>query len=193
MNLPKKTEIEWRKAKLLAGGANGLSYEYAALYAINGMKPLKNHKLEFSLPPHDDMVRIFKELAPHVAAIEQMDYAREIIGIEGYSPTESQIKLTQQVVEGKIRSIEITGISISKKKNKRMVVISYKKPDKNDNLQGHATNQIPIDSEEFIYDCQDDIKEIINNIENELYKYEFEEKFGDMEQLTIPEPDEEDE
>jgi hypothetical protein len=187
MKQAKKNEIEWQKIKLIAGGAHGLEIKYSYVLSIKNKGFSRTVNNNFDLQPHDDLIRLFKELRAMVAKIEHYDYARALLELNGYEPTQQQIVMTEQKVQQVISTIEITGVNISKKKNVRGVIITYKKSDENENVTGHATNWIPINSEEFIYSEQDDIKDVVEAIEGEAYEYEFNDKYADFEQLTIPE------
>jgi hypothetical protein len=183
--IPKKTETEILKVKLISGGAKGLFLHYAYKFSYQGGTWCRNRKQESDISPHDDLIRLINSLKVIVAKVECFDYAREVIGLSGFEPTDTQIKLTEGVVQTKIESIEVTGISISEKKDGKHVVITYKKSDKMDCETGHATNPINYTAMEIKYGIEDDLKAIVDNIVDEAYMYEFEGKYADKEQLTF--------
>lgn len=181
----KKSDIEFEKIKLEKGGAKGVTLKFAYFQEIRGSKYLKRPEITNDLPPHDDFIKSFKSLIPIVAKLENLDYARKFQTMQGFEPTDNQLSMIENMVSGIMKTVEITGINISTRKREKGIIISYKKEDINERVTGHATNFISIDPDEFLFDFQDHIKDIVDTIIDEAYSYEFQDKYFDMEQSII--------
>lgn len=187
----KKTELKWQKVKLLDNGAKGLHSEWAELWEHKGKGFLKSQKLDFDIPPHNDLIKALKGLKPIVAKVESFDYARNLLNTKGFEPSDIQIKMTEEMVQQFMEKIEITGVSISEKRSEMGAIISYKKYDEQGKVSRHSTSWIG--TEIIVYDVEEELKEILDGIEIEANEYWFNEKCADFEQLSIPDPDDDSE
>lgn len=179
----KKDEIAWQKFKLVENGGKGLDLKYSFLFEEQGQMFVKLITCENQLPPHDDLIKLFKSLRPIVAKIENIDYARRLLNLPGFEPTKIQLELTEATVQESMQSIEVTGISLSERRKEDGVIISYNKNDVNDMVTGTSTAWISLES--TIYGIEEDLSDIIAEIKNEAYEYEFGSKYADFEQLTM--------
>jgi len=179
----KKDEIAWQKFKLVENGGKGLDLKYSFLFDEQGRKFVKVITSENDLPPHDDLIRLFKSLRPIVAKIENIDYARRLMSLPGFEPTKIQLELTEATVQESMQSIEVTGITLSERRKEDGVIISYNKNDVNDMTTGTSTTWISLESE--IYAIEEDLSDIIAEIKTEAYEYEFGSKYADFEQMTM--------
>lgn len=181
----KKENIEFEKIKIEKGGAKGVTLKYAFLQDIRGGNYMKRPDVSNEVPPHDDFIQALKQLMPIVVKMENLDYARKLQTMQGFEPSEKQLSMIESIVSGVMQSVEITGISISTRKKAKGIIVAYKKEDINEGVTGHSTNFIEIDPEELLFPFQDDIKNIVDDIIDEAYEYEFKGKYFDVEQSTI--------
>lgn len=179
----KQDQINWKKIKLVGDGSEGLELSYAYIKEIKGRGFIKSHTLMSDIPPHDDLLNLFKELRPIVATIESVDYARKLPALPGFDATDNQLILIENLTQNIMKSIEVTGIHLSERRKDKGLIISYKKYDIQEQSTGHTTTWIGLSGNE--YAIEEDLQEILNEIISESFKYEFEEKYADFEQLAI--------
>lgn len=183
MQTPKKTEMEFRKIKILKGGGDGIDLEYSYLFSVQGRTFIKKRNEHNDLPAHDDLIQLIKRLRPIVTKVINLDYARDLISAPGFEPTEQQQQMAEGLVQNVMGQIEPTGVIITKKKEGKAVVISYTKEDSQEKVTRHATALINL--EDYQYEIEDDLKDIISDLELEAFRYQYEEKYADFEQLTL--------
>lgn len=187
----KQSEISWKKIKLRGNGANGLTTEYSYLRSIHNNSLLKKVITEDELMPSDDLVDAFKSLRPIVAKIENYDYARKFNNLREFEATDIQQQIIEATVQEAIANIEITGVNFSQRQKQEGVIISYSKENIDGKIKGSATTWINIDKEGIIvYEIEDDLKDICDEIKNEAYYYIVGEKYADSAQLSIAYPEE---
>jgi RAB protein geranylgeranyltransferase component A len=179
----KKDQVNWLKMKLLNGGENGMEIHYSYLMTIKGRGFIKNPKITCDVIPHDDFIRLFKQLKPIVAKIENIDYVRKLSTIPGFDTTENQQRIIESMAQQSMESIKVTGISISERRKSEGIIISYLKYDINENVTGTSTTWINLEGNE--YGIEEDLMDIVEDMKNESYSYEFEEKYADFEQLSM--------
>lgn len=179
----KQDQISWRKIKLISSGANGIELNYCYIKEIQGRGFLIGNNFQYDIPPHDDLVKLFKQLRPIVAKIENIDYARKLPHIPGFNPTDIQLRLMEGLTQNTLEDLEVTGISISERKKSEGVIISYKKYDIKEQSTGHSTAWINMSGTE--YGIEEDLIDIIIDIKSESFMYEFEDKYADFEQMSI--------
>jgi hypothetical protein len=189
MKKQKEENIEFSSIKLQSKGAKGLTIKFGYLFSFQNSAVCDNVTLNRDAPVHSNLLKHFKELMPIVSKVESIDYARNLLDLEGFEPTDTQRKLTEKAVQEKLKQIEVTGISITTKKDIRGVIITYDKYDENEQVTGHVTSRIAFG--DIIYKIEEDLEDAVDSILEETYKYLYEEKFDNMEQLSISAPSEE--
>lgn len=179
----KQDEIAWKKIKLIGGGGEGLELEYSFLIVIEEKGYMKKGSWVNDLVPNDDLINAIKSLRIPVAKIENIDYARRILSLPDYEPTNKQIELTEKTVQESMKQIEVVALHFSERRKEQGVIISYKKEDLNGKITGHPTTWIQLSGE--IYGIEDELRTAIDKIKEEAFKYEFEGKIAESSQLTI--------
>jgi len=186
MKTPNRKEFCLRRMKLKENGAKGIDTNWAYLWDIDGLQPINRVGLESDLVPHNDLINLMKELRSIVAKVENIDYARNILTVPGFEPTDTQQLITEAGVQEALQQIEITGISLSTKKDAEGVIITYKKFDNQERCKGTSTSWINMEIIE--YGIEEELKDIIDNLKIEAYRYVYEYKHADYGQMTIPIP-----
>lgn len=167
-------EISWQKVKLIEGGGKGLQLKYCYIREVDGFPFVRSECPEDTMTPHDDLVKLIKSMRILVAKVENIDYARRILDLPGYEPTQIQIQLTEATVQNSMEQIEVTGVSFSERHKDDGVIISYTKTDLDDKVIGHSTTWIQLNKE--IYGVEEDLADICKELKREAYEYEFNEK-----------------
>lgn len=183
---PKQSEIDWQHIKLVENGGKGLQLKYAYLYSFKGHNICKSNTPKTDVPPHDDLIQLIKNLRPIVAKVMGIDYARTLLNMEAFGATDMQHQLTEGIVQQEMKTIDVTGIAISTKKKQEGAVIFYDKHDDNEQVTAQVTAWI--NAEGAVYGIEEDLKEIIDDLKIEAYRYEYENKYVDFEQMAIEYP-----
>ena len=187
----KRDEVNWQEVKLLTGGADGIVLKYSYLQKVQARQFIKGITSDNDLEPHSDLVRIFDQFVLIVAKAESIDYARKILDLPGFEPTDAQRSMTEEAVKHELLEVSVTGIKIIEKKDEVGVVITFDKEDDQGELsKGRKTNWIGTGN--IIYGVEEEVGELIKQLAEEAYKYEFETKHADFEQMTMDLDPEED-
>lgn len=188
MNEPLRKEVSWQEISLIEKGANGLHLKYNWIVEIQGKGFMRKLGSDFDLQPHDDLVNLMKSLRPIVAKVESYDYARKLLSLEGFEATEIQQQSIEASVQQEVGKIDVTGIKFSTKKKDEGVIINYDFTDENEQTTKRHTSWINLGP--IIYGIEEDLKEIVDKLKIEAFRYEYEDKYADFEQMSIEYPEE---
>lgn len=191
MKEPLRKDISWQEISLIEKGAKGLNLKYGWIVEIQGKGFLRKINPTFDLQPHNDLIMLIKSLRPIVAKVESYDYARKLLSLEGFEATEIQQRSIEASVQQEVGKIDITGIRFQTKKKDEGVIILYDFTDENDQTNKRNTSWINLGP--VIYGIEEDLKEISDELKIEAYRYEFEDKYADFEQMSFEYPEEDDE
>jgi hypothetical protein len=185
-----KNEVAWQQIKLINGGAKGLQLKFSYLENYKGHAIMNSISSKKDVPPTEPFRGQIHSLRPTVAKVMSIDYARELLHESGFEPTDMQQQFIEAAVQKAMRTIEVTGISLSERKQGKGAIISYLKTDEQGQTTGHSTPWICYTGE-FVYGIEDDLEESVEQIVSDAYDYQFDDIYLDFEQLAISYPDEE--
>lgn len=181
MIVPKKKEFNLKEFKLT--NAQGAHVVWNYMFPKGNAGHMDEPSIKRTLVPHDDLLNKLKLMKEMVMKSEDIDYARNIMKIPGLKPS----KEMEQAVEGSIldikSKIDVTGIKLSGKDDKRNAVITYKKVTGNKKVMGRATSAITLSGN--IYGFEQELEELIEDFIKEVYEYLYEDKYQDMEQAEL--------
>jgi len=180
MKKPKLEDFKLKSVKLMKNG--GLIVNANYMFSVgNEAHTMEFKNLQCTVPVHDDLLRLLAKQKPNILRVEEINYRTMATTLEKLG-VDNQ-KEVSQVVEGMtqeaLSKIEITGLSISGKDEKRQVVITYTKITGNKKIAGRATTAIQLSGNVFGFEeeLEDDIEKIISEVYQYIYTY----KHGDSE------------
>ena len=180
---PKQSDFNLKSIKILNGG--GLYVEYNYQFSSHNESHTIDAKISNSANVHDDLWALLKKQKPNVLTVEEINYRMMATTLEKMG-IDNQ-KEVSQVVEGMqqdaLQKIEITGIKISGKDEKKQSVITYKKITGNKKIAGRATTLIQLSGS--VYGFEQELESDLEEITTEVYAYLFEGKFGDSDQQEL--------
>lgn len=180
---PTKENFKMKSIKILNGG--GLYVEYNYQYSSHNEAHTVDAKISNTANVHDDLWQLLIKHKPSVLSVEEINYRVMATTLKNLG-VDNQ-KEVSQVVEGMqqdaLQKIEVTGIKVSGKDEKKQAVITYKKITGNKKIAGRATTLIQLSGS--IYGFEQDLESDIDEISDEVYAYLFEGKFGDSDQQEL--------
>lgn len=172
MPIPSKSAFNLDKAKLLKEG--GLSVNYEVIETAGSEVYQNRYNVEATKDPHPDLIRCFAELKPIMGRIFNITSFLSFMETPEVKATKPQIEKAREFAEKCLEKIEVKGVSFSGKDDNFAVIISgiYQVG----NNQKVAINSPRIRTNDDVFGFEEELNNILNRIEEEVYAFLFENK-----------------
>lgn len=164
-------DYEFKSVKITRDGLEANFIEYKI---VDDESYLIKHAPVSSIPPHQDLVDLFKELK--TVLIDSYGFCRGLDQAEKYLKGEQKAKVTK-IREQIYSEVQVTKISVSGNDQLEGVVISGKRESWNGSYQALNTPRICFASDNIGH--EDNAERLKELIAMEVYKYFYSGKYGE--------------
>lgn len=177
MRTPSEDAFALSKVKIIPSG--GLDVHFEVEEACGAEIYTENYHLVSTKGIHPDLQNLFDKLKPVMARIYHLTFFRTLMDVPEFKATKNQKELAEKAykeIEGKMK---ITGLSLSGKDDNVGVVLTATFTA--DTNQKMAINSHRMKFKDVIYGFEEEMENIVNQIEKEVYKFLFKNKKQQME------------
>ncbi len=186
--------ISLSKVKLIKGG--GLEVHYTESVRDGDITDKLSFAVKNTINPHPDLVKKIEALKDYLARCYGFNGINVLMDSKQLKPAEEKAfdkvrNLIDVMVKETMKKIDITGVSINGEidgeKDKRSVVISGTMLQENNAKT--ALNSPRLKMNQDIFKIESDVKIIIDDLEDEVFLYLFENKKAQLALFDEPEPE----
>lgn len=184
MNKPKFEDFRLKSIKILKNGGAEVNWSY--MYPIGSESHTDTHTVKRSLDVHKDLFDLLNKNKGNILIVEEIDYRLMAQTLEKM-PGVNSLKEVAQIAEGMtieaLSKLQVTGIHLSGKGEKKNAIITYKKITGDKKIIGRPTSLIQLSSN--VYGFEQELESDIEEICKEVYAYLYEDKHSDSDQLDL--------
>ena len=177
MKTPSENAFYLIKVKTISEG--GLDVHFEVEEACGAEVYRENYHVSSTKEIHPDLKRKLDELKPVVARVYHLSFFRSLMDAPDFKATNKQKELANNAFEEIIKKIDVTGISLSgKDDNQGVIITSTFKADSNQKM---AINTHRIKFKDTRYGFEEDVEDIVDDLEREVYAFLFKNKKAQLE------------
>jgi hypothetical protein len=171
-----KTEFKLKSFKITKG--DGLIAEWIRSEK-SGMETFDNKETRESPKfVHNDLKKKVESLGEIVATIRGYNDFKLVTESREFAANDKQKEAIDKTILEIKKRISVSGISLSGQGEKKKVVITFKFTEDNGQVKGGSTHPIFLSETKFGY--EEDLEKIVNDLEDEVFSYLFEDKKADL-------------
>lgn len=194
MNTPERKNFAMSKVKIPNSG--GLYVEFKYNQSIRDEYHEIFDKHQSSVEPHPDLAARIRSLKDYFIEVTRLKFMYRVIMREQFKASDEQVKIANAAIDELKRYVKITQISKSGKDDNKGVVITGVIEAETGQGMAYNTHRIKLNDE--VYGWEEDLTEIVDDIQDEVYSYIYESKVAlpDMFENSladVEEPEESDE
>lgn len=166
------------KLKLITGGGIDVHYTHVEVDGSDQYE-MKGHE-ESPKIPHKDLTDLLNDMRGMVARVFALTFFREIIVNPDFGATDDQSKYSERYYQAILDKIKITGVALSgieSDKTKGCIITSTFRSEVNVPM---ALNTHRIKFHNTTYGFEESLGNLCDELQEEVYKYLFENKKGQL-------------
>lgn len=167
MEAPSKESFELQKVSIPNGG--GLSVEFKYGKSMRDEYHEFEDKHQSSVEPHPDLVARIRSLKGFYLEVTRMRTIYKVIFQDRFGASKEQQEIAKAALDELQRYVKITKISLSGKEDNSAVIITGVV--EAETGQGMAYNTHRVKLNEEVYGWEENLKQIIEEIHDEVYEY----------------------
>ena len=177
MPFPSKEKFSLANVKLLKGG--GLDVHYERTEVIGNETYRNKCHVMCTKDIHPDLAKLFKSLVPIMGRVFNIVSFKTMMATPNFKATKSQKDIADSFASECLNNIEVRGVSLSGQDDNVGVVLTGLFTVANNQKTTISTPRMKFNVESFGF--EEDLENIVNSIENEVYEFLFEGKKAQLE------------
>lgn len=174
---PSEKDFTLTKVKLVKDG--GLDAHFEVAQVIGNENYTKEYHVKNGMEVHPDLKKLFKRLQPIMARLFGKTSFLNLVESDDFNATAKQKDQAREYADGQTETIEATGVSFSGSGDNIGVVITGLVTFPNG--QKGAVNSPRIKFDSFSFGFEEELEEICEDIETEVYDYLYKNKKAQLE------------
>lgn len=184
MNKPNFKDFKLKSIKLLKNGGAEVVWSYP--YSAGPETHTDTHSVKRSIDVHKDLFDLLNKNKGNILMVEEIDYrlmAKTLERMPGSNSAKEVAQIAEGMTADALSKLQVTGISLSGKGDKKNAIITYKKITGDKKIIGRPTSLIQLSSN--VYGFEQELESDIEDICKEVYAYIYDDKHSDSDQLDL--------
>jgi len=177
MSIPTKNQFSLSKVKLVSDG--GLIVHYEVTEVVSDQAYSNKFHVESAKDVHPDMKKLFDNLRPVLGRVFHLISFQSLLATPGFKATKAQKELGDSYTSKVLDNIEARGVSFSGQDDNIAVIITGLMTVGNGQKTAINTPRIKFNSE--TYGFEEELENIVDEIESEVYEFLFNGKKAQLE------------